>query len=67
MIDWVRERLVDRIVSYRVALERLVIATPDGEAAQAEHVINELRQRTDYYWRHLPAPWAKEQSLAATR
>jgi hypothetical protein len=67
VIDWVRERLVDRIVSYRVALERLVIVTPDGEAAQAEHVINELRQRTDYYWRHLPAPWAKEQSLAAAR
>jgi hypothetical protein len=67
VVDWVRERLVDRIVSYGVALERLVIVAPNDEAAQAEHVINELRQRADYYGRHLPAPWAREQSLAAAR
>ena len=64
IIDWVRETLGERALSYRFALERLVMAAPNGEAAEAERVINELRERTAFYRRHLPPPYVREESLA---
>jgi hypothetical protein len=64
IIDWVRETLVERALSYRFALERLVISAPNREVVEAERVINELRERTAFYRRHLPPPYIREPSLA---
>jgi hypothetical protein len=67
VIDWVRESLVNRTASYRIALEHLVVRAPSNEVVQAEHVINVLKERTAFYWRRLPPPYVREQSLAAAR
>lgn len=64
IVDWVRETLEQRALSYRFALERLVMGAPNREAAEAERAINELRERTAYYRRHLPPPYMREPSLA---
>lgn len=46
IVEWVDICLQQRIASYRWALERLVIATPDPLAVQAEQVLTQLVQRT---------------------
>lgn len=46
IMEWVDTCLQQRIASYRWALERLVIATPDPLAVQAEQVLAQLSQRT---------------------
>lgn len=46
IMEWVDICLQQRIASYRWALERLVIATPDPLAVQAEQVLAQLSQRT---------------------
>src|SRR6478752_10411223 len=42
IVQWVQQCLEQRISSYRWALERLVIQAPDGIAADADRLINEL-------------------------
>jgi hypothetical protein len=46
IVKWVQICEQQRIASYRWALERLVIATPDPLAVQAEQVLDQLVQRT---------------------
>jgi hypothetical protein len=67
IIDWVHESLRNRARSYRIALERLVAAAPDPQAVEVERAINMLNARAAFYRRHLPAPWARERSLADAR
>ena len=46
IIQWVEQCLQRRIASYRWALERLVIHTPDGLAASADMLIGEMAAQT---------------------
>jgi hypothetical protein len=46
IVQWVQQCLEQRISSYRWALERLVIQAPDGMAAEADRLINELAAQT---------------------
>jgi hypothetical protein len=42
IVQWVQQCQERRISSYRWALERLVVQAPDGMAAEADRLINEL-------------------------
>jgi hypothetical protein len=44
IIDWVRWSLKQRAVSFRTALERMVIAIPSPTAVEAERALTQLRQ-----------------------
>jgi len=57
VLAWVRESIAQRIVSYRFALERLVIMTPSSEAAQVELTLNQLRAVDNRYRNGLPPPY----------
>jgi hypothetical protein len=46
IVQWVQQCLERRILSYRWALERLVIQAPDGMAADADRLIGELAAQT---------------------
>ncbi|SDH80375.1 hypothetical protein SAMN05444171_6099 [Bradyrhizobium lablabi] len=46
IVQWVQQCLERRISSYRWALERLVIQTPDNIAADADRLIGELAAQT---------------------
>jgi hypothetical protein len=46
IVQWVQQCLEQRISSYRWALERLVIQTPDNMAADADRLIGELASQT---------------------
>lgn len=46
---WVQESLRERVESYRIALERLVIAAPSPNAVEAERSLTLLRQRINAY------------------
>jgi hypothetical protein len=46
IIAWVQQALADRIISYRYALERLVVATPTPMATEVERSLVLLAQRT---------------------
>jgi hypothetical protein len=48
IVQWVQQCLEQRISSYRWALERLVIQTPDNIAADADRLISELAAQTAY-------------------
>ena len=65
IVSLMREKLAQRMSSYRFALERLVITTPSAQAADVERA-----QSTAGSDRALPRPaptWVREQSLAASR
>ena len=47
IVQWVQQCLQRRVASYRWALERLVLNTPDPAAAEAERVLLQLAQRAD--------------------
>ncbi len=49
IILWVRGSLHERVASYRIALERLVIAAPSPIAAEAERQLTLLQQRITGY------------------
>ena len=49
IILWVRESLQERVASYRVALERLIIAAPSPLAVEAERQLALLQQRIAAY------------------
>jgi hypothetical protein len=42
IVQWVQQCQERRISSYRWALERLVVQAPDGMAAEADRLLNEL-------------------------
>ena len=46
IIQWVQQSLEQRVLSYRWALERLVIQAPDTIAADADRLIGELAAQT---------------------
>ena len=66
IVTLVREKLSQRVASYRFALERLVIATPSAQAVEVERAINQLRATIARY-RHLTPSWVREQNLATVR
>ena len=45
IIKWVQESVRERVESYRIALERLVIAAPSQMAVEAERALTLLQQR----------------------
>jgi len=49
VIRWVRGSLSERVASYRVALERMVIAAPSPIAVEAERQLTLLEQRISQY------------------
>ena len=49
IIHWVRGSLSERVASYRVALERMVIAAPSPIAVEAERQLSLLEQRINQY------------------
>ena len=49
VIEWVCASLVERALSYRFALERLVISTPSASATEAERSLTLLQARTEVY------------------
>jgi hypothetical protein len=46
---WVKESVHERVESYRLALERLVIAAPSPMAVEAERALTLLQQRAGAY------------------
>lgn len=67
IVDMVRDSLAQRVASYRFALGRLVTMAPNPHAAEAERLIQVLRDKAAYYGRHLPPPFVRERSLADAR
>ena len=49
VVRWVRGSLSERAASYRVALERMVIAAPSAIAVEAERQLSLLEQRINQY------------------
>jgi hypothetical protein len=49
VVEWVCRSLKERAVSYRYALERLVISTPSSNAVEAERSLTLLQTRTAGY------------------
>jgi hypothetical protein len=45
IVLWVRESVNERVLSYKIALERLVIAAPSQMAVEAERALTLLQQR----------------------
>ena len=66
IVALVREKLVQRAESYRYALERLVIASPERQAAECERIINQMQALLVRY-RAPATSWEREQSLASAR
>jgi hypothetical protein len=49
VIQWVQESLQERALSYKIALEQLVIAAPSPNAVEAERALTLLQQRIASY------------------
>jgi hypothetical protein len=49
IVRWVKESVNERVESYRIALERLVIAAPSPMAVEAERALALLQQRIGAY------------------
>ncbi len=49
IVAWVCQALKDRVASYRYALERLVVAVPASEAAEADRGVTLLATRTGQF------------------
>ena len=49
IVRWVQELLQERAESYRIALERMVIAAPSPVAVEAERALSLLQQRINGY------------------
>jgi hypothetical protein len=49
IIAWVCVALKERVVSYRFALERLVIAVPSADAAEADRIVGHLATQLGQY------------------
>jgi hypothetical protein len=66
VLDIVRISLANRVASYRFALERLVIMTPQIQAVDAERLLNQLQVQISRY-DMLPPTWVRQPSLASAR
>lgn len=66
IVTLVRQKLDERLSSYRYALERLAIMTPLPQAADTERVINEMQAAIARY-QQPTMPWKREQNLASVR
>ena len=66
VLDIVRVSLANRVISYRFALEHLVIMTPQVQAVDAERLLNQLQVQISRY-DTLPLTWVREPSLASAR
>jgi hypothetical protein len=55
IIEWVCRSLKERAVSYRYALERLVVSTPSSNAVEAERSLTLLQTRIGGYCASAPA------------
>ena len=64
VVEIVYHSLTDRVTSFRFALERLVIGTPEARAVEVKRVLNQVQRQIDRY-RTLPPTWVREPSLAA--
>lgn len=63
IVALVREKLTQRMASYRFALERLVITTPSSQVADVERTITQMQAQIARY--RGPAPtWVRETNLA---
>jgi hypothetical protein len=49
IMRWVQGSLHERVASYQLALERMVIAAPAPMAVEAERSLTLLRQRIAFY------------------
>lgn len=49
IVLWTRNALQERVASYQIALERMVIAAPSPVAVEAERALNLLNQRISAY------------------
>jgi hypothetical protein len=49
VVQWVNGTLHERVASYKVALERLVILAPSQSAVEAERALGLLQQRITAY------------------
>jgi hypothetical protein len=58
-VEWVCRSLKERAISYRFALERLVISTPSTNAVEAERSLTLLQTRAGGYCPEAPAVIAK--------
>jgi len=66
IVAWVQHSLTERCASYRFALEHLVVAEPQGVAADVDRVLTELQQQIAAY--HLvPAPHLAAIPLAVAK
>jgi hypothetical protein len=59
IVEWVCRSLKERAMSYRYALQRLVISTPSSNALEAERSLTLLQSRTGGYCPDAPAVIAK--------
>jgi hypothetical protein len=66
IISLVRAKLIQRVSSYRFALERLAINTPSPQAADVERTLNQLQDQIARY-RHPASTWVREQNLVTIR
>lgn len=65
---WVHQSLMERAYAYRFALERLVISSPSGEAAEVERQLNLMGMRLSEATLVPPGsngPWIKGSNSAA--
>lgn len=65
IVSLVSTRLRQRVVSYRYALEQLVVRTPSPQAATAERTLNQLKVDIERYDRAPTPTWVRQNSLAA--
>jgi hypothetical protein len=66
IVALVREKLTQRMSSYRFALERLVIMTPTAHAVDVERAINQMQAQIVRYRGPAPA-WTREHNLVTVR
>lgn len=55
VMQWAQQCLLQRVSSYRWALERLVIQAPDAMASDADRLIGQLSERASAAWTSAPA------------
>ena len=67
VVSMVRTSLIRRAVSYRFALERLIVMSPMPQAADADRVLGLLDRAVAQYQYGTPPTWSRPPSLASAR
>jgi hypothetical protein len=67
LVSLVRTKLRQRVVSYRFALDRLVVTVPSHDAVEVERSLGQLQAQIARYRSPVAPTWQREQSLAAAR